>query len=48
MIIFEKKFGVSDFLSQLLNNISFTVTPQNNIKLDYYPFIIAIPNKYNI
>ena len=32
----------------MLNNMSFTVTLQNNIKPDYYPFIIAIPNKYNI
>ena len=102
MIIFKKKCGVSDFLSQLLNyigklilnfnrknlnkykfqdqiigftdelitdtinfegfltriykkicqllfnNMSFTVSLQNKIKPDYYPFIIAIPNKYNI
>ena len=32
----------------LFNNMSFTVSLQNKIKPDYYPFIIAIPNKYNI
>ena len=31
-----------------LNNMSFTVSLEDKIKPDYYPFIIAIPDKYNI
>ena len=29
-----------------LNNMSFTVSLEDKIKPDYYPFIIAIPDKY--
>ena len=32
----------------LFNDMSFTVNLQTDIKPDYYPFIIAIPDRYNI
>jgi len=39
---------IKKFSSLLLNNMSFSISIEKNIKPDYYPFIIAIPDRYNI
>lgn len=39
---------IKKLINLFLNNMSFSIYIQKNIKPDYYPFIIAIPDRYNI